>query len=92
MSNWTPEQVVARVAECAHAMAFQCGEPGVEIAGQTISFLATHPEHIDRFMDEGNELWIDGTITHTGGCLSFRCIDDKIRSAAEVRDLRKLTQ
>lgn len=92
MNSWTPEQVIGRLAECASAIASQSGEPGIEIAGQTLSFLAANPEHIDRFMAEGNELWIDGTINVQHGCLSYRCIDNKIRTSSEVRDLRKLTQ
>lgn len=92
MSGWTAEELIQKVTECAAAMSFQAGEPGVEIAGQTLSFLAANPEHISRFMDEGNELWIDGTIDVSHGCLSYRCMDNKIRTSADVRDLRKMTQ
>lgn len=80
----TAEQVLKRIAQCANAMSFQSGEPGVPLAGHTLSFLAANPDQIERFMDEGNELWIDGTIDFTNGCLSYKCIDGNIRTGQQV--------
>lgn len=80
------EQLLKQIAECCNAMSIQSGEPGVDIAGHTLSFLAANPEHIDRYMLEGNGLWIDGTITFFNGCLSYMCEDGIIRTAQQGRD------
>lgn len=80
MSN-TPEALIRTIAECCHAMAFQSGEPGVDLAGHTLSFLAAHPEHIERYMLEGNELWVDGTISSKGAV----CATERLMGISECR-------
>jgi hypothetical protein len=81
--------LLRRIAECSHAMSVQSGEPAVDMAGHTLSFLAAHPEHIERYMAEGNELWLDGTITFHGGCLSYRANDGQIRMPQEIRSIQE---
>ncbi len=78
--------LLVRVTEFSQAMGFQSGIPAVNIAGHTLSFLAGHPEHIDRYMKEGNELWIDGTITYKGGCLTYLAGNGKVLSPSIIRD------
>lgn len=77
--------LITKIAECCAAMAWQSGEPAIDAAGFTLSFLVAHPEHIERYMREGNELWIDGTITFQGGCLSYRARDGEVRMPSEIR-------
>ena len=65
---YSPEQVIAAIADCANAIGWGAGEPGLEIAGGIISFLAAHPQHIARFMAEPSSVMMDGTFDpHTGG-------------------------
>lgn len=85
MSEHTPGLLISRIAECANAMGLQSGEPAIEIAGQVVSHLAAHPEHVDRFIEEGNELWIDGTISFNSGCLSYMCGDGLVRMPSAHR-------
>lgn len=84
----TPEQVIARIAEVAHAVSVQSGEAGVDMAGYLVSFLAANPEHVDRFLQEGAELLIDGTFEFHKGCLSYRCVNGEIHSADHGRSIR----
>ena len=81
------EKLIRKIAECCHAMAWQAGGAGVDLAGHTLSFLAANPEHIDRYMIEGNALWIDGTITFEGGCLTYIANDGQIRNPKEIRNV-----
>lgn len=92
VTKWNAETsghaLLKRIAECCEAMAFQSGGSGVDLAGHTLSHLASNPEHIPRYMLEGNELWIDGTITYFKGSLSFVCVDGVTRTASEVRRMK----
>lgn len=81
----TGHELLMKIATCCDAMAFQAGVPAIDLAGYTLSFLAAHPEHIERYMREGNELWIDETITAAGGCLSYRAVDENIRMPSDIR-------
>lgn len=80
-------EILNKIAECSHALGLHTNEPGVDMAGHTLSFLAAHPEHIDRYMEEGNGLWLDKTITFEGGCLSYRANDGEIRTPNQIRAL-----
>ncbi len=60
------------VAEVATNIGFHAGEPAMEMAGQIISVLAAHPEHTERFLDERGELFLDGTLAHEKGSLTYR--------------------
>lgn len=74
----TPEQVIAIIADCANVIGWQAGEPGMEIAGGIVSFLAAHPQHIARFMAEPSAVISDGTFDpHTGG-LTWRTTTGEI--------------
>lgn len=88
MTDATAHGLIKKIAECCYAMGFQANEPAVNLAGFTMSFLVAHPEHIERYMIEGNELWIDGTITFEGGCLSYRANDGEIRMPSEIRSAK----
>ena len=78
-------ELITKIAGCCAGMAFQAGEPAVDLAGHTLSFLVAHPEHIPRYMREGNALWIDGTITFDGGCLTYRANDGDIHHPRDIR-------
>lgn len=76
---------IRRIAEIASGVGFQAGEPAMELAGQIVSVLAANPEHIDRFMHEGPELFIDGTMKVENGCLNYRAINGSIVSPSDLR-------
>ncbi|MDR6189197.1 hypothetical protein QE372_001465 [Agrobacterium pusense] len=63
---------IAKAAQLATDLGWQAGEPASELAGQIISVLAAHPEHTDRFLEEGGELFIDGTFDTANGSLTYR--------------------
>lgn len=79
------QDFIRQVAEVSAAVAFQAGVGAMEIAGQIISVLYAHPEHIDRFMDEGSGLLIDGTLNPENGCLSYMAVDGVIRRPSDLR-------
>lgn len=78
--------VVAKIAQVATAVGLQANEPAMEMAGQIVSVLAANPEHIDRFMAEGSELFLDGTLNHENGSLTYRAINGSILSPSVLRE------
>ncbi len=77
----TPRQTIALIADCARVIGWQAGEPGMEIAGGIVSFLAAHPQHIDRFLKEPSAVMTDGTFDpHTGG-LTWRAANGEMMNA-----------
>lgn len=81
----TPYSVIKRIADVASAVGWQAGEPALEAAGHIVSVLAIHPEHVDRFLAEGAELFIDGTFRPENGSLTYRSIGGDILSPAVLR-------
>lgn len=77
--------IVRRIAHVADAVGFQAGEPAMEIAGQIVSVLAANPEHVDRFLREGAELFLDGTLNVENGCLTYRAAGGAILSPSDLR-------
>jgi hypothetical protein len=77
--------LIAKIAETANGVGFQAGEPAMELAGQIVSVLAAHPEHIDRFMVEGTELFLDGTFNIENGSLTYRALNGSILSPSVIR-------
>lgn len=84
--------LVAKIAEVSSAVGFQSGEPAIELAGQIISVLAGAPEHIDRFMKEGSELFIDSTFAPEKGTLTYRSIGGDILHPSVLRKAKGLEQ
>jgi hypothetical protein len=78
----TPEQVIALIADVANVISWQAGEPGMEIAAGIVSFLAAHPEHIDQFLTDPNEVMIGGAFDPHTGCLTWRTVKGEIINAA----------
>jgi hypothetical protein len=64
--------IIRRIAEVSSAAGWRACAPAQDIAGMIVSFLAANPEHVESFMREGGELFIDGTIRPEHGCLSYR--------------------
>ncbi len=81
----SPHAVIKRIADVASAVGWQSGEPAVEAAGHIVSVLAIHPEHVDRFLAEGPELFIDGTFKPENGSLTYRSIGGDILSPTVLR-------
>lgn len=81
-----------RVAEVSAAFADAAGVGGVETAGQIISCLAASPENLDRFMVDGAELILDGTIGIGLGGLSWHAADGRVVSPSEYRKRRGVQQ
>lgn len=76
---------IEKVKDVAAMTGFLSGTGGMELAGMILSSLAANPENITRFMAEGSELLIDGTITYENGCLSFTAINGTINTPADLR-------
>lgn len=87
-------EAINKLAEVARAVAFQAGEPGTEIAGLILSGLAAKPALIERFMVEGSELIVDGTLIPTfagqDGALTYRARNGEITHTDAHR--RRLTR
>lgn len=84
-------EILSRIAEVAAAVGFQAGEPAMELAGQIVSVLAGQPEHIERFMEQGTGLFLDGTFGIENGTLTYRAINGQILSPSVIRE-KKGTQ
>lgn len=80
------QAVINRVAEVSTAVGWQAGVPASEIAGLIVSFVYANPEHLERFMAEGSELFVDGTIRPDHGSLTYRSASGEILSPADLRD------
>lgn len=76
---------IRRVAEVANAVGWQAGVGATETAGQIISVLAIHPEHLERFMTEGAELFIDGTFSPENGSMTYLAMNGQITSPSKLR-------
>lgn len=97
--NPTPEEMVRvcrHIAKMANAMAWGSGEPGLEIAGTTVSVCATDPAFAARFAEHGNEAIIDSERgvydAMMNGCLSYRTKDGRILTPDEARELSGVTE
>lgn len=77
--------LIRKIAEVSTAVGWQAGEPALEAAGQIVSVLAGHPEHVDRFMKEGSELFIDGTFAPENGSLTYRSMGGDILHPSVLR-------
>jgi len=88
----TAEEFIKKCAQVANAVGIQANIGGMELAGQIVSVLAANPEHIDRFMREGAELMIDGTLDAKNGCLTYLAINGNITSPSVARTERGMTQ
>lgn len=78
----TAASVIARIAEAARVVGWQAGEAGCDIAGGIVSFLANHPEEIDRFMTGDGGMMIDGTFRPETGALTWRAVNGEMMDAA----------
>lgn len=78
-------ELIDRIAEVSNAVAFQAGVGAMELAGQIVSVLYANPEHIRRFMEEGTELFIDGTFDMKNGSLSYMAQNGRITSPSALR-------
>lgn len=77
--------LIEKIARVAHAVGWQANEPAMELAGQIVSVLAANPEHIDRFMQGGAELFLDGTFNAENGSLTYRAMNGEILSPSVLR-------
>lgn len=81
----TAKQLLDRIAEVSSAVGWQANVGAMEIAGQIVSGLYANPEQIDRFMEEGTALIIDGTLGPDKGCLSYTAANGSIMTPADIR-------
>lgn len=79
-------EIINKIASVAAAVGWQSGVPATDIAGLIVSFLHANPEHVERFMAEGTELFIDGTIRTEFGSLTYLAGTGEILSPADLRD------
>lgn len=84
--------LIRRISQVSTVVGFQAGEPAMELAGQIVSVLAVHPEHIDRFMAEGEELFLDGTLNHENGSLTYRSMGGDILHPSVLRKSKGMEQ
>lgn len=73
-------------------MGWQAGVGASETAGHIVSVLAAHPEHIERFMAEGSELFIDGTMRPENGSLTYLARSGKVTSPVVLRQALGIEQ
>ena len=92
MSETTAAEFIRRCADVATATGVLAGVGAMELAGQIVSVLAANPEHIERFMAEGGELFIDGTLDPKNGSLTYLAINGNITSPSVLRDQKNMTQ
>ncbi|GCA53168.1 MULTISPECIES: hypothetical protein [Sinorhizobium] len=85
-------ELVEKIAQVANAVGWQASEPAMDLAGQIVSVLAANPEHIDRFMSEGAELFLDGTFNAENGCLTYRSIGGDILNPSVLRQRKGMQQ
>lgn len=85
MGEYDANAGIAKIAQVASAVAFQAGVSATELAGLIVSFLYANPEHTDRFMRDGTELFIDGTIRPERGSLTYTAINGRLLSPADLR-------
>ncbi len=83
---------VKRIAEVASVVAAQAGVGASETAGLIVSVLAANPEHTERFMSEGSELFIDGTIRPENGCLTHMAMNGQVVSPTKLRMMKGQSQ
>ena len=81
------QAMVRKIASVSVAVGIQAGIPGSDVAGMIVSFLYANPEHIDRFLIEGSELFVDGTIRPELGSLTYMAENGQVLSPAELRRL-----
>jgi hypothetical protein len=84
--------LIRKIAQVSTAVGFHAGEPAMELAGQIVSGLVSHPEHIDRFMAEGSGLFIDGTLNVENGTLTYRSIGGDILHPSDLRKAKGMEQ
>lgn len=78
----SPQRVVGVIAHIAATVGWQAGEPGMEIAGGIVSWLAANPDQIDRFMTEGGEMFVNGEIDACRGALTWRDTNGAMQNRA----------
>lgn len=85
MSDVLAIDFLRKVAQVANNVSIAAGVGGMELAGQIISVLYANPEHIERFMVEGGELFIDGTLDPKNGCLTYMAESGRITDPSVLR-------
>lgn len=85
-------KLVKQIAQVSAAVGWQANVGASETAGLIVSVLAANPEQIDRFMAEGSELFIDGTMRAENGCLSHRSMNGQIVSPTKLREMKGQSQ
>ena len=80
---------IERIAEISKTVAQQAGVGGMETAGQIVSYLAAHPEHIDGLLANG--IWDLPPDWFENGCLTWHGMNGKIVHPQEVR-LRRVVK
>lgn len=76
---------IEKAAEVSAAVGWQAGVGAMELAGQIVSGLRANPELLPRFMIEGAELFIDGSLAVENGCLTYMSISAGVQSPADLR-------
>lgn len=83
---------VKRIAQVASEVSAQAGVGASETAGLIVSVLAANPEQTERFMAEGSELFIDGTIRPENGCLTHMAMNGQVVSPTRLRMMKGQSQ
>jgi hypothetical protein len=83
--DYTAKQLLDRVVEVSDAVGLQAGVGGADLAGFIISCLYANPELFTRFMEEGAELILDGSLDPENGALSWSASGNRVVSPHEMR-------
>ncbi len=77
------QEVLRKIADVASAVAQQAGVGGMETAGSIVSYLASHPDDLEPFMNGG---WFElPDMHHRVGCLSWQGSDGKVWTPEDAR-------
>ena len=83
-------EIIAKIGQIAENTGMLAGVGGSETAGMIISCLYERPELIQRFMEEGPSLLVDGEILPEKGRLTFhRAFDGAVTTPEELRIARQ---
>ena len=77
-----------KITEVSLTVAHLANVGAMETAGMIVSVLHANPDLIDRFMDEGSGMIVDGTICVENGGFSYHSIGAGLVTPKQLRESR----
>lgn len=82
MPDYTPEQVIERIAQVARDVGWQAGVGAMETAGSIVSFLSANQQYTQAFM-AGESVIGWPVLWHKHGSLTWQGMDGKVHQPGE---------